>query len=148
MGTCTPVVSVRDVSDSNQHLICELLSTVYQNEQVNETNRFSVRTIGKFVILRYDKILHTECAKPLARKSSKASSKKSAKSFLAKKSAKLTAQSSWLGKGLHSLVSGIINYNFGLSAFILPKSGVKITHFWRLTVEGHLCVTDQHTVKP
>ncbi len=43
--------------------------------------------IGKFVILRYDKILQTECAKPLARKSSKASSKKSAKSILAKKSA-------------------------------------------------------------
>jgi hypothetical protein len=46
--------------------------------------------IGKFVILRYDKILHTEHAKPTAKKSSKASSKKSAKSFLAKKSTKLT----------------------------------------------------------
>ncbi len=36
--------------------------------------------IGKFVILRYDKILHTEYAKPTARKSSKASRKQSAKS--------------------------------------------------------------------
>jgi hypothetical protein len=48
------------------------------------------KEIGKFVILRYDKILHTEYAKPTARKSSKASSKKSGKSLLAKKSAKLT----------------------------------------------------------
>jgi hypothetical protein len=35
-----------------------------------------------------------------------------------------------LGKGLFSqdfyFVSGIINYNFGLSASIFPKSGVKI----------------------
>jgi hypothetical protein len=35
-------------------------------------------------------VVRTECAKPTARKSSKASRKKSAKSFLAKKSAKLT----------------------------------------------------------
>ncbi len=36
-----------------------------------------------------------------------------------------------LGKGLFSqdlFVSGIINYNFGLSAFMLPKSGVKMRH--------------------
>jgi hypothetical protein len=46
--------------------------------------------IGKFVILRYDKILFTEHAKPQRRENlAKASSKKSAKSFLAKKSAKL-----------------------------------------------------------
>jgi hypothetical protein len=50
----------------------------------------SKEEICKFVILRYDKILHTEYAKPTARKSSKGSSKKSAKSFLAKKSAKVT----------------------------------------------------------
>jgi hypothetical protein len=38
-----------------------------------------------------------------------------------------------LGKGLLSqdfyFVSGIINYNFGLSVFIFPKSGVKIGQF-------------------
>ncbi len=45
--------------------------------------------IGTFVILRYDKILFTECAKPTARKSSKSFKKKSAKSILAKKSVKL-----------------------------------------------------------
>ncbi len=49
----------------------------------------------------------------MARKSSKASSKKSAKSFLAKKSAKLTELS---------------RAAVGLGAFILPKSGVKILY--------------------
>ncbi len=47
------------------------------------------KSILKFVILRYDEILHTEYAKPTAIKSSIASSEKFAKSFLAKKSAKL-----------------------------------------------------------
>ncbi len=98
--------------------------------------------IGKFVILWYDKILHTVYAKPTARKSSKASSKKSAKSFLAKKSAKLPKLSpglyshSVLVKGFFHkilLVSGIINFNFGLSAFILPKSRVKIIKMGPIT---------------
>jgi hypothetical protein len=40
-------------------------------------------------MLRYDKMLFTVYPKPTARKSSKALSKKSAKSFPAKKSAKL-----------------------------------------------------------
>jgi hypothetical protein len=63
----------------------------------------------------------------------KASSKKSAKSFMAKKSAKLPELSRaavLVGSSRKiSFVSKIKNYNFGLSAFILPKSVVKIEGF-------------------
>ncbi len=45
-----------------------------------------------------------------------------------------------LGKGLLSqdfyFVSGIINYNFGLSAFTFPKSGVKINIFLHVQLMG------------
>ncbi len=58
-----------------------------RSELISEKNE---KKFGKFVIIRYDKILNTKYPKPTARKSSKVSSKKFAKSFLAKKSAKLT----------------------------------------------------------
>ena len=58
-----------------------------------------------------------------------------------------------LGKGLLSqdfyLVSGIINYNFGLSVFIFSKSGVKIGKFvvltrFRRTSDGEVIPGPEH----
>jgi hypothetical protein len=74
------LVSAEKVSESEN---CELASIPA------EISHVKFRLICKFVILRHDKILFTDYAKLTSRKSSKASSKKSAKSFLAKKSAKL-----------------------------------------------------------